>query len=1007
VNTLDCPLGAVHLVLNKDVVLKMPSQRERYARWPIGPADIEVGLRALDQGVPAFVEQGRGKYEGETQIIVCTSAYHLLAVPSKYNNAYFVPWMEPLSLHQHERLARGALMLKATQWCVHTDYNTLPPGSDNAIASVLRAWQALQARVVAISPSTFTITAAQQNYLKTISKLIEVTRQLVRDKAALLPAAGYSKVESAGEVRLVRDVYTFHLVPRAPRLNEGDSLRLRDVPDLRGRVMRMEGNRLTVKFEGMVDRVRIPEQGVLERTVPDKPFQIQQQAVRILEEGESKNPHLLPILVEHTYQSYRPSSIRPSIPLNKAQTEAFCLSDTVPDLLMVLGPPGTGKTKTIAEIVRQHSAQHRRVLVTAKTHKAVDNVLERLPNELTVVRIGHEDRASDNTKHLLIDAQARTLQATFLHRTEACAQALSDVVVHADEIEHRVKQLAESAMILRQTQDSLNMARQELNAADEHLQVLYGRTMDRLRASLKSRVDELQRLDARIADLSRQQTDARSKRRKFVVGLLWGWWSDRLARHQTKVQVERQRSQAAHDADARAYVQAQTAWRRALRAPEYHQLELRVEATNKDYQNAARSALEIARSLDRVVAGLIDSRPPLEPVSPMGVQRYLTWFHSIIPLLQSRHAILSDWRERLSLRAEDLYPLIVRFADVVGATCIGIATDSYFEPVDFDLVIADEAGQISLPDLLVPLVRAGRAMLVGDHHQLPPFVEDEVRVWLERTMPEALPDISWVDEETTEAEEVMGLLAQSTFELLFPTADPTHIVRFNEQYRMPQAVADFASQCFYDNRLKTAEKSKLYDAPHSDPLFNKPLAFVDTSALPQKQRRDSSPGQDPSDPESWGKPGYINPLEASLIADIAALYEHKGIEWVVIVPYRAQAQRIQQELSRRLPAATDSALDERVATVDSFQGGECDCVIYGFTRSNSEGKIGFLRELRRLNVAITRAKQQLVLVGDVWTLTRANDTPFRNLALSLLAHVRQNGELVSYQECQSRLTSKR
>jgi superfamily I DNA and/or RNA helicase len=113
--------------------------------------------------------------------------------------------------------------------------------------------------------------------------------------------------------------------------------------------------------------------------------------------------------------------------------------------------------------------------------------------------------------------------------------------------------------------------------------------------------------------------------------------------------------------------------------------------------------------------------------------------------------------------------------------------------------------------------------------------------------------------------------------------------------------------------------------------------------------------------------------------------------WAVIVPYRAQAARIEAALTREL--GDPGRVTENIGTVDSFQGGERDLIVYGFTRSNRTGSVGFLSELRRLNVAITRAKQQLVLVGDTSTLCSAGDESFAALARSLVDYLRANGDL--------------
>jgi superfamily I DNA and/or RNA helicase len=328
-----------------------------------------------------------------------------------------------------------------------------------------------------------------------------------------------------------------------------------------------------------------------------------------------------------------------------------------------------------------------------------------------------------------------------------------------------------------------------------------------------------------------------------------------------------------------------------------------------------------------------------------------------------------------------------------------LRSSSYFSGIP----IVDEAGQIGLPDLLVPLVRARRAMLVGDHQQLPPFVASEVQTWLDSLSPQDQLALNLDDE--MDAEQVTELLTRSAFELLFTRRpDSEHVVRFIEQRRMPAMIADFVSEHFYDRSLRTAGRENGSTPPHRDPLFQVPMVFIDTSDLPLTQRRDKTPRalRGDQDPEGWGQSGYYNELEARLIADLVDVYQQANSDWVVIAPYQAQVRHILDLLKKRI-VTDEFKLEERVATVDAFQGGERDVVLYGFTRSNPRGSIGFLKELRRLNVAITRAKQQLVLVGDLSTLTQANDDAFRHLASELERYVTQNNGLLSYDACRKLL----
>lgn len=113
-----------------------------------------------------------------------------------------------------------------------------------------------------------------------------------------------------------------------------------------------------------------------------------------------------------------------------------------------------------------------------------------------------------------------------------------------------------------------------------------------------------------------------------------------------------------------------------------------------------------------------------------------------------------------------------------------MATDAHFRDLDFDVVIADEAGQIQVHDLLVPLVRGRTAVLVGDHMQLPPFVDKEVHDAIQEDAPESV-----------------HLLDKSLFEIIYDKTPETNKVRLAEQYRMPAVIAEFIAAQFYQGGL--------------------------------------------------------------------------------------------------------------------------------------------------------------------------------------------------------------
>jgi superfamily I DNA and/or RNA helicase len=319
----------------------------------------------------------------------------------------------------------------------------------------------------------------------------------------------------------------------------------------------------------------------------------------------------------------------------------------------------------------------------------------------------------------------------------------------------------------------------------------------------------------------------------------------------------------------------------------------------------------------------------------------------------------------------------------VAATCIGTETSPLLAGVVFDLAIVDEAGQISTPNLLVPLVRAKRSVLVGDHRQLPPFLDDEVQAWLDKLYPSD-------QTEPAKAEQIARLLRRSAFEGSWSSADDNHRVMLTVQRRMPAEIAEFISSEFYRGLLRTEHVGSA-----SDPLFTRPFAMIDTADRSESERSERSVRRR----EEQGAHGYANDLEATLISQLVTGCADSYRDWAVIVPYRAQVERVRELLTSSL----GNRAADHVGTVDAFQGGERDLIVYGCTRSNARGDVGFLKEQRRLNVAITRARRQLVLVGDSSTLARANDEPFAELMRSLIRYLQDNGEIRSSLDVSARL----
>jgi len=254
----------------------------------------------------------------------------------------------------------------------------------------------------------------------------------------------------------------------------------------------------------------------------------------------------------------------------------------------------------------------------------------------------------------------------------------------------------------------------------------------------------------------------------------------------------------------------------------------------------------------------------------------------------------------------------LRNAQVVAATtatCGGTAMQSQ----SCDTAVVDEAGQLTEPGTLAATTLADRFVLVGDHQQLPPVVQS--------------------DDET---------LSTSLFQRLIETF-PEAGVMLDRQYRMAQRIQAFASREFYDGQLRPATGEVA--AQRIDDLEG-----VTMDALPA-HLRDGVSFVDPDGERT----GNTNPAEADAVAEVVTAYREAGVpadDIGVIAPFRAQVA----ELNRRLPAVA-------VDTVDRFQGSSKEVIVVSFVATGGlEGPI--FEDYRRINVALTRAKKALVLVGD-------------------------------------------
>ena len=301
--------------------------------------------------------------------------------------------------------------------------------------------------------------------------------------------------------------------------------------------------------------------------------------------------------------------------------------------------------------------------------------------------------------------------------------------------------------------------------------------------------------------------------------------------------------------------------------------------------------------------------------------------------------------ERLKSRATELELRInaqlFGEARVIACTLVG-SSNKLLDGQRFNTLFIDEAAQALEAACWIPLRRVSRVILAGDHCQLPPTVKSlaALKAGLGVTLMERVT-----------------------------ATQPSVVTLLKVQYRMNEAIMRFSSDWFYGGQVKSAPQVR-----HRGILdYDNPFLWIDTAPLEEED--DSPVYHEQFVGESFGR---VNKEEANLtICTLKDYLDKVGkqrfldeqVDVGVISPYRAQVQYL-RSLIKATPELKPFRRAITVNTVDGFQGQERDIVLISLVRSNAAGDIGFLKDLRRMNVAITRARMKVIILGDVKTLTR-------------------------------------
>lgn len=701
------------------------------------------------------------------------------------------------------------------------------------------------------------------------------------------------------------------------------------------------GGVLTIELAADTDVENIASVGdvSINRRMAEIALNRQEQALKSIRFRENANPTISDIVFEPSLAKSKNNELLTlkdchSEYIDPPKLASLNKALAAEDIFLLQGPPGTGKTTFISELVCQilDRKPDSKILIASQSHVAVDHSLTKIKEldpDIKLIRIGLKEKLSESVSEYTLDRFCKEWTQQVIRQCQDAIEnykaeiGLDNSLQEKNTIVHEIEKLMDN---VGQTIDEMVEIEDELSKT----------------AVLSEKWDYVNSVIKRMKGLVKTETNNVSY--EILLNIVTNFISE-LDGLNGRLGIVLEES-------------IQISTKQSELESRYSILDEKLGRDQKDISDW------------KEMLGL--SNDPKEYESfKANLQKETSQNQEKYNRFSKIDSLCKDWIKRVQ-QGDGLLQESLIDATIVGATCLGIASLSDKIDLNFDCVIVDEAGKATPTEILVPISLGKKVILVGDHKQLPPVVD------------EALLDVS--NQELTRED-----LETSLFEYLEKSLSKECKSVLDQQYRMHPVIGDLISTLFYQETPLISKTSKEEKTIPLKVFNNKALVWLSTT------RRNNNK-------EEYLVSTYQNQCEAKIIFEyLQKIDAELGLqnlkkEVAIIAGYKAQKDLLRRMNTTQYSSAFKNITVE-INTVDAFQGRETDIVFYSVVRSNERGNLGFLKDVRRLNVAFSRARELLVVVGNHNSVTKRlkiDDQP--NPFIGILEYIFMNGEDCSLEE---------